>query len=46
MAVVAVGIAALAGCSGSPVFHQAVSGKFVRVGGPAPHRSGARRLIP
>ncbi len=36
MAVVAVGIAVLAGCSGSPVFHQAVPGKFVRVGGPPP----------
>ncbi len=34
--VLAVGIAVLAGCGGNPGYHQAVSGRFVRVGGPAP----------
>ena len=36
IAVLAVGIAALAGCGGNPGYHQAVPGRFVRVGGPAP----------
>lgn len=36
IAVAAVGIAALAGCGGSPGYRQAVPGKFVRIGGPAP----------
>jgi hypothetical protein len=31
-----VGIAVLVGCGGNPGYHQAVSGTFVRVGGPAP----------
>jgi hypothetical protein len=35
-AVFAVGIAVLAGCGGTSGYHQAVPGKFVRVGGPAP----------
>lgn len=35
VAVLAVGIAVLAGC-GNPAYHQTVPGKFVRVGGPAP----------
>lgn len=30
------GIAGLSGCGGNPVYHQAVPGRFVRVGGPAP----------
>jgi hypothetical protein len=36
IAVLAVGIAALASCSGNPGYHQTVPGTFVRVGGPAP----------
>jgi len=36
MAVLAVGIAVLAACGGSPGYHQTVPGTFVRVGGPAP----------
>jgi hypothetical protein len=36
MAVLAAGIAVLAGCGGSPGYNQAVPGTFVRVGGPAP----------
>ena len=36
IAVLAVGIAVLAGCGSNPGYHQTVSGKFVRVGGPAP----------
>ncbi len=36
VAVLAVGIAVLAGCGGSPGYRQAVPGTFVRVGGPAP----------
>jgi hypothetical protein len=35
-AVLAVGIAVLAGCDGNPGYHQTVPGRFVRVGGPAP----------
>jgi hypothetical protein len=37
--VLMVGIAVLAGCSGSPGYQQAVPGTFVRVGGPAPGSS-------
>lgn len=36
IAALTVGIAALAGCGGNPGYHQAVSGTFMRVGGPAP----------
>lgn len=36
IAVFAVGIAVLAGCGSDPGYHQAVPGRFVRVGGPAP----------
>lgn len=36
VAVLALGIAVLAGCGGSPGYQQAVPGTFVRVGGPAP----------
>jgi hypothetical protein len=36
VAVLTVGIAVLAGCAGSPADQQAVSGTFMRVGGPAP----------
>lgn len=36
IAVLAVGLAGLAGCGGNPGYHQTVPGTFVRVGGPAP----------
>ena len=36
IAVLAVGISVLAGCGGSPGYHQTVPGTLVRVGGPAP----------
>jgi hypothetical protein len=36
VAVLAVGLALLAGCSTNPGYRQTVPGKFVRVGGPAP----------
>jgi hypothetical protein len=36
IALLLVGIAVLASCSGDPGYHQTVPGKFVRVGGPAP----------
>jgi hypothetical protein len=36
IAVLAVGVAVLAGCGGNSGYHQAVRGNFVRVGGPAP----------
>jgi hypothetical protein len=35
-AVLALGIAVLAGCGGSTGYQQNVTGRFVRVGGPAP----------
>jgi hypothetical protein len=36
IAVLAAGIAVLAGCGGNPGYHQTVPGRFVRAGGPAP----------
>jgi len=36
VAVLATGIAVLAGCAGSTSYQQGVTGRFVRAGGPAP----------